>query len=57
MVSVNTVFSFFFFCIQNGQTLLHRAAFWGNLEVVTKLLDGGADVHVKDNVRKSFVME
>ena len=52
MVSVNT-----FFYIQNGDTPLHGAAFKGSLEVVTKLLDCGADVDMKKNVRKSFVME
>ena len=49
--------SVFFFLIQDGSTLLHDAAWKGHLEVVTKLLDSGADMDIKDNVRKGFVME
>ena len=55
-MSVNTVF-FTFFLLQHGQTPLHQAAKYGNPEVVTKLLDSGADVDMKDNVRKGSVME
>ena len=50
MVSVNTF-------IQDGNTTLHIAALRGNLEIVTKLLDCGAEVDMKNNVRRSFVME
>ena len=41
---------------QDGGTSLHWAARYGHLEVVTKLLDSGADVHVKDNVRKFILL-
>ena len=37
-------------------TSLHWAAEGGHLEVVTKLLDSGADVHVKDDVRKFYLV-
>ena len=47
----------FFFPIQDGKTPLHWAAQNGKPEVVTKLLDSGADVDMKDNVRKGSVME
>ena len=53
-MSVNTAF---FFLIQIGKTPLHYAAEEGHSEVVTKLLDSGADVGGQDNVRKSFDME
>ena len=56
-VSVNAVFFFFFFLIQHGETPLHLAAWNGCLEVVTKLLDSGAEVDMKDNVRKDSVIE
>ena len=56
-MSVNTVFFFFFFLIQDGKTLLHLAVEKGESEVVTKLLDSGADVDMKDNVRKDSVIE
>ena len=56
-VSVNTVFFFSFFLIQDGETPLHVAAENGCLEVVTKLLDSGAEVDMKNNVRKDSVME
>ena len=46
-----------FIYIQYGQTPLHDAALVGHSEVVTKLLDSGADVDIKDKVRKGFVME
>ena len=42
---------------QNGWTPLHWAAGDGELEVVTKLLDSGADVQVKDNVGKVYLVE
>ena len=45
------------FPIQAGKTPLHWAARHGKPEVVTKLLDSGADVDMKDNVRKGSVME
>ena len=48
-MSCNTVF---FFLIQGGQTPLHYAARWSPSEVVTKLLESGADLNVKDDVRK-----
>ena len=53
-MSVNTVF---FFLIQDGKVPLHHASGAGHSDVVTKLLDSGADVFVQDNVRKGFVME
>ena len=43
--------------MQSGRTPLHEAACVGSVEVVTKLLDSGADVGEKDVVRKSFVIE
>ena len=55
-MSVNTVF-FTFFLLQDGQTPLHYTAKSGNPEVVTKLLDSGADVDMKDNVRKGSVIK
>ena len=52
------MFSFlFFFPIQDGKTPLNWAAQYGNPEVVTILLDSGADVDMKDNVRKGSVMK
>ena len=53
-MSVNT---FFFILIQIGSTPLHNSAMQGHSEVVTKLLGSGADVDMKNIVRKSFVME
>ena len=41
---------------QDGKTSFHWAADNGHLDVVTKLLDSGADVHVKDNVRKFYLV-
>ena len=41
---------------QDGGTPIFWAAEGGHLEVVTKLLDSGADVHVKDNVRKFYLV-
>ena len=55
-MSVNTVF-FTFFLLQVGKRPLHYAAQRGHPEMVTKLLDSGADVDMKDNVRKGSVME
>ena len=43
--------------MQDGDTPLHLAVVYNNLEVVTKLLDCGAEVDMKNNVRRSFVME
>ena len=43
--------------MQWGRAPLHEAACVGSVEVVTKLLDSGADVGEKDVVRKSFVIE
>ena len=51
-VSVNTAF---FFLIQHGWTPLHWAAWKGHAEVLTKLLDSGADVDMQDKVRKVFL--
>ena len=42
--------------MQLSRTPLHEAACVGSVEVVTKLLDRGADVGEKDVVRKSFVI-
>ena len=55
-MSVNTVF-FTFFLLQVGKRPLHYAAKNRNPEVVTKLLDSGADVDMKDNVRKGSVIK
>ena len=44
-----------FFIMQNGRTPLFAAAGRGSLEVVTKLLKSGADVHVRDKVRTFFL--
>ena len=41
--------------MQNDRTPLHEAAENGPLEVVTKLLDSGADLHVRDQVSKIFL--
>ena len=49
-VSVNTAFSFL---IQESWTPLHHAAHKGHSEVLTKLLDSGADVDLQDDVRNS----
>ena len=43
--------------MQDGETPLHVAAEQGKSEVVTKLLDSGAEVDMKNNVRKGSVME
>ena len=43
--------------MQLSRTPLHEAACVGNVEVVTTLLDSGADVGEKDVVRKSFVID
>ena len=43
--------------MQSGRTSLHEAACVGSVEVVTRLLDSGADMGKKDVVRKSFVIE
>ena len=43
--------------MQDDKTPLHGAAEKGNSEVVTKLLESGADVGVKAWVRNAFVME
>ena len=40
--------------MQDGDTALHAAAQSGSLEVFTKLLDSGADLHVRDKVSKIF---
>ena len=53
-MSVNTAF---FFLIQDGSTPLHYAAMDGDSELLTKLLDSGADVGMQSKVRKVFVME
>ena len=42
--------------IQNGQTVLHRAAIGGHMEVVDHLLKLGADIHVGDNVSQFIVL-
>ena len=47
----------FFFLIQSGRTSLHHASGTDHSEVVTTLLDSGADLGMEDNVRKGFVME
>ena len=46
-----------FFLIQDGYAPLHYAAVEGHSEVVTKLVDSGADMGLQNNVRKVFVME
>ena len=38
--------------MQWEKTPLHQAVESGSLEVVTKLLDSGADLHVRDQVSK-----
>ena len=43
--------------VQNDKTPLHDAAREGHPEVVTKLLDSGADVDMKMKVGKYFVIE
>ena len=40
--------------MQYGNTPLYEAASNTSLEVVTKLLDSGADLHVIDKVSKIF---
>ena len=40
----------FFFLLQDDQTPLHLAAWFGYTEIVTKLLESGADHGVKDEV-------
>jgi ankyrin repeat protein len=37
--------------LQNGGTLLHWACYKGNKEIAVALMDRGADIHIKDNVR------
>ena len=41
--------------MQFGSTPLHEAAKRDSVEVVTKLLDSGADLHVRDSVSKIFL--
>ena len=41
--------------MQYGTTLLHAAAYGGSLEIVTQLLDSGADLHVRDKVSNIFL--
>ena len=41
--------------MQWNKTPLHKAAESGSLEVVTKLLDNGADLHVRDWVSNIFL--
>ena len=40
--------------MQDGETPLYSAAKSGSLEVFTKLLDSGADLHVINKVSKIF---
>ena len=40
----------FFFILQNDWTPLHLAAYYGYTEIVTKLLESGADHGVKNKV-------
>ena len=54
---VSVVNTAFFFLTQDGWTPLHWAANKGYSEVLTKLLDSGADMGVQDKVRKVYVME
>jgi hypothetical protein len=42
-----------FGCAQEGWTPLHRAAHGGKAAVVAALLERGADVNTKDNVRRA----
>ena len=42
---------------QDGSTPLYAAAGTGQLEVVTKFLDSGADVHEKANVKKFHLLQ
>ena len=42
-------------CSLAGHVPLHKAAESGSLEVVTKLLDSGADLHVRNEVSRSFL--
>ena len=44
-----------FFIIQDDKTPLYAAAGRNSLEIVTKLLDSGADLHVRDKVRTFFL--
>ena len=41
--------------MQREETPLHVAAERGSLVVVTKLLDSGADLHVRDSVSNIFL--
>ena len=49
------MFSFLYipclYFLQNGDTLLHWACYKGNKEIAVALMDRGADIHIKDNVR------
>jgi len=41
---------------QNGDRLLHRAAYYGRSDLVGELLDRGADIHARNNHGRDALM-